>query len=407
MTADAKSPEFPEPTPADRVSRPPGWLTIGVIAGLAAFCAWQPMTALAIAAFVLTVLVLVVAHEAGHLLVARRVGAQVVEFGIGFPPRLYVRRVGDLWVSLNMLPFGGFVALRGELVPDGRGSYALLSVYRRMAISIAGPLVNIVIGLVILVGIEMMPIHTTAGPLRLIDVTPGMRAEMAGLAAGDVMLSVNGVAITDSRGGMAAIRQSRQQAMEIEIERDASIRHVLVPASVAGESHLIGVYSEPACHSDQGDDSCVTIRQWNLNPLSSARAAFVIFGSMAGALGGALGGLVGGDGVGDVSGPVGITRVTGAVVSAASLPAFLLLVALLSINIGIVNLLPLPILDGGRVMLLAIEWARGGRRLSPRMDGLAQLASVALLVALMVIATFGDVERIISGVDPWGQSAER
>ena len=333
---------------------------------------------------------LVLAHEAGHFVTAKLFGVKVLEFGVGFPPRVAAWKFGETEYSINWLPLGGFVRLLGEEDPSDPRSLAAQPAWKRFIVLFAGAGVNLVLPIVLFAIALSLPHEESIGRAVVQGVVPDSPAEAAGLEQGDIVYMIGG---RDAKNVVTASRLVR-----INMGREIDIR-------VKRGDEFLTVAIEPrwAFPSDQGPTGITISSQYPftetvaLPPWESVPAGLrATFDTLLLARNEIIGWIRGGSGPA-VAGPVGIAQTTGEVARAGGAPPLFELAALLSINLGVINLLPLPMLDGGRIFFLLIEVLRGGRRVAPEKEAVVHLVGFVLFVALAVVVTFADISRIIGG----------
>jgi regulator of sigma E protease len=295
--------------------------------------------------------ILVLLHEWGHFVAAKLCGVRVEVFSIGFGPRIFGWKSGDTDYRLSALPLGGYVRMAGDNPVEERtgADYEFLSRprWQRFLIAIAGPVMNILATFVILWGIYAF-VGMPFLPAVIDEVQPGSPAEVSGLKSGDLILSLDGKPVADWPDLADAIRGSDGRQLQLTVQRDGkdfplSITPGRLKDSDGQTAWMIGV-SRPAAekYKHQG-------------PITAAEDAGMATVSGARQIGEVLVGLFSGKvSVHDLAGPVGIVRLSGQ--AAKSGPLELLeLTAIISLNLGLLNLLPIPILDGGHLLMLAIE----------------------------------------------------
>ena len=329
---------------------------------------------------------LVIVHEFGHFIIAKRGGVQVNEFWIGMGPTLLKKERNGTLYCLKLLPFGGACVMEGEDgESDSAHSFGKASLPRRMLIVAAGALMNFLIGFLIVLAVTR-PNGPNGGYIvsTLADVDPASTA--AGeLQAGDEILSVDGYRILVRTDFEMALSRGADTTYEVTVGRDGeklSLPAVRLEAAVEGEDgrKMIGL-----TFAEQPDSIGMHLSMAARTSVNYARLVWV-----------SLGMLVSGQvGVDQLSGPVGVASVM-ATTASYSLAAFLQLVAFISINLGVMNLLPLPALDGGRLVFLIIEGIRR-KPVPPQYEGYIHAAGLMLLLALMVYVTGQDIVRIIAG----------
>ena len=330
---------------------------------------------------------LVIVHEFGHFITAKRGGVQVNEFWIGMGPTLLKKERNGTLYCLKLLPFGGACVMEGEDgESDSAHSFGKASLPRRMLIVAAGALMNFLIGFLIVLAVTR-PNGPNGGYIvsTLADVDPASTA--AGeLQAGDEILSVDGYRILVRTDFEMALSRGADTTYEVTVRRDGeklTLPAVRLEAAVEGEDgrKMIGL-----TFAEQPDSIGMHLNMAARTSLNYARLVWV-----------SLGMLVSGQvGVDQLSGPVGVASVM-ATTASYSILAFLQLVAFISINLGVMNLLPLPALDGGRLVFLILEGIRR-KPVPARYEGYIHAAGLMLLLALMVYVTGQDIVRIIAGV---------
>ena len=363
---------------------------------------------------------LIILHELGHFIVAKRNGVEVEEFGLGFPPRIIGRRFGrGFWrcyYSVNWLPIGGFVRLKGEDGSDRRpGSYGVASLGAKLRILLAGVAVNFLIGaglLTILAVVGLPKILPAEGTpfadrqawslpvdsyvsdrqLRLVWVEPGSTAAQAGLEPGDRIIAIAGRPVASQQhwrtelaaraGGTAdltIIRQHQSQTITVELAAD--------PIEPADDSYL----------DTDSDELVFEVHGWSA-PLAGVIATIQYSQLTIEGAAQAIWSLVSGspETAGElVRGPVGIFQII-KLVSEQSWRLLVLIIALLSLSLAVMNLLlPFPALDGGKALVTV--WCEKVRRrpLSPSTEHWFQLVGLTIiLVMLAAITIFADVPRL-------------
>lgn len=340
--------------------------------------------------FILILGLLIFVHEMGHFIAARLSGVKVEEFGMGFPPRLVAVKRGETVYSLNLIPLGGFCKLLGEEDPSEPRSLASKRPLTRLFVLGAGPMMNAVLPIVLLTIAFMVPRQVVMGDVLVEEVAANSPAAEAGIEAGDTIVSIDGHSVQNYYDLNYNVHLSLGEETTLELEaQDGSQRVVtLVPrwAPPEGEGAMgVTVTLANAYEVSEHDPfweavpkSATTL--WHTFELirNEVRSWF--------ARGAAP----------EVAGPVGIFQLTDEVSAAG--PSYLLeFAAFLSINLAIINILPLPALDGGRIVFVFLEVARRGKRVSPRTEGLVHFAGFVMLIGLILVITYFDILRVISG----------
>ena len=344
----------------------------------------------AIVAFVLILGLLIFVHEAGHFIAARLAGIKVVEFGMGFPPRLLSFKRGETIYSLNAIPLGGFCKLLGEEDPSKAGSFASKSAGTRFGVLVAGPLMNAVLPIVLLSIAFMVPRQVVLGDVVIDQVAANSPAAEAGIQVGDTVLSVNGKPVQSAGDVIYDVHLSMGESTALVLKGADGVQKTvsLVPRwnPPAGEG-AVGVSMNMVNTQEvsQSDPFWVAVPKsgttiWDTFVLMRNEVAGWFIKKTAP----------------QVTGPVGIFQLTGEASQAG--PSYLLqFAAFLSMNLAIVNLFPLPALDGGRIAFILLEVLRRGKRVSPRTEGLVHLVGFMMLIGLMLVVSYYDILRAIRG----------
>ena len=386
---------------------------------------------------------LVVVHEFGHFITAKWAGIRVEEFGLGFPPRIVGMRKRDeggwevIWFgggqneedtygsqkqtpfsgtsgsvsrvgvpasnhtiySLNFIPIGGFVRMPGENgdINDASGSYdphsfAAKPAGKRLIVLVAGVTMNVILAML------LFTIAFGSGEPKLLPeigkVVPASPAAVAGLRPGDTIVSANHQPIK-SFADLQALVNSELQA---DHNQHATLP-VLLQVRRAGSTQLVTTTVNVREHPPAGQGPMGIQASGKLTfdrlplwqaPIRGVQYTFQMTGNFISAIGQMISGAL----PFQLTGPVGIVKITGDV--AQTVPnegwwPLLSLTAVLSLNLAIINILPFPALDGGRVVLVLVEVLRGGRRLKPEVEGIINFIGMAILLTLMVVITFFDV----------------
>ena len=351
---------------------------------------------------VLTVIVFV--HEMGHYLVARWNGIAIQTFSLGFGPELagFNDRHGTRW-KLSAIPLGGYVRFVGDMnaasLPDPEAVEALpeeerkrlfinKNVWRRIAVVAAGPIANVIFTFVVLYALLMVYGQYTIPPV-ISDVTKGGVAATAGLEAGDKVISVDGYAVRGFEDFQRLISTAPDRPVTVVFERQSVDRTIVMVPDVAedtdrfGNVHRIGRIGV----SRQVSDTDVTLYRPNAVEavgLTVDQIHFIVDRTVA-----FLGDFFVGRGdVEQLGGPVKVAKVSGEVAT-LGIAALINLAALLSLNIGLFNLLPVPVLDGGHLLYYVVEAIRG-RPLSQKAQEIGFRVGFAIVGALMVFTLLND-----------------
>lgn len=350
--------------------------------------------------FVVVLSILVLVHEFGHFVTALWIGAKVEEFGVGFPPRAvsFVRR--GIRYSLNWIPLGGFVKIKGESGSD-RGdadSFASKPLWKRFVVLSAGVAMNFALAAILLtVGFATGIPHVIEGDLpataqvsqqavSVVTVVEGSAAAEAGLLPGDQIVSVDGHMFSVAEDAHAYIEEHIEGSMVVMVERGDDFFSYDITATELAEANgdrvlgigllTTGLVSYP----------------WYLAPVKGVVATALFTKEILIAFGQLIGNLIVKQEVSvDLSGPVGIAVLTGEVAK-LGFSYLIQFTALLSINLAVINFLPFPALDGGRAFFLLVEKLIG-RPVKASIEAVAHNVGFAMLMMLVILVTYRDVVR--------------
>lgn len=371
---------------------------------------------LTIVVFIFTLLILVLSHEFGHFLVAKKFGVKILEFGFGLPPRIFGKKIGETIFSLNWLPIGGFVRLFGEDETDkkvlgNKRSFAAKPVLQRIGIVIAGVVMNFLLAAVLFWVVlaaqgfkEQIPLltpfkffgvnQTNEAMILIGGVAADSPAASAGIKSGDRVLELNGVKLESGEEVISLTKQYAGQEATFTLEDPSkNTRQVkVIPREnpPAGQGPL-GVelgsinianlnYETPGQKLASGLTHSYNLTAYSISILGRLISTSISAGNLEPISQ-------------SVSGPVGITNITGAILQTQSpLIPYLNFVALLSLNLAVINILPFPALDGGRLFFLTVE-AVTRRRVKPEVERWVHTIGMAILIALILLITFSDIKK--------------
>jgi regulator of sigma E protease len=356
---------------------------------------------LSLFAFFVVLSLLVFFHELGHFIVAKRAGVQVEEFGFGYPPRLirFWQHKGTEY-TINAIPFGGFVRMRGEEDPNVAGGFANKDKKTRIAVLCAGAAMNLVLACFV-AGLNYSlgaPYPVAFDNTMVVGIAPNSPAATAGLQVGDLILKVNDQAINKPDELKEHVAKLVGQEITLEVKRGTEIFRVsLVPRVNPPESQgAMGV-------SITAYPSKIDIRRYPVPQamLMGAREILATITLTMYAPVALIRGLIPLEAARPV-GPVGIYQLTGSAVQQSVATGWwypiLRLTSLLSTALAITNLLPLPALDGGRIFFVLVEAVRG-RRVDPQREGAIHFIGLAALIALLLIVSYYDISRPLPIID--------
>lgn len=359
------------------------------------------MTILYVLLAILLLGILIMVHEMGHFFAARLCGIAVKEFSIGFGPKLiqWTSKKHETVFSIRPIPLGGYCMFYGDtdddpdgtLMKDDPRNYNKAAVWKRMISVIAGPLMNIVLAFVVAI-IFTFSFGTAITAPYVADVTPGAPAQIAGLEAGDTFLNINGIDMTDltSQDVSEVITATNGADVKLTVDRNGETKELtIIPKlDAASGRYLIGI---TITHVADIPITQVIPAAWDI----TAKAGTDILK--------ALGKLfTTGEGLDQSAGPIGVIQMIASETQQAQeqqasggITIFLYLMIFISINLGLMNLLPIPGLDGSRLIFMIIEAIRR-RPVNQRIESYIHLGGYLFLFAFMIFFTFKDVARIFS-----------
>lgn len=382
--------------------------------------------------FLLILSLLVFVHELGHFLMAKRSGILVEEFGFGLPPRIWGKKIGETVYSINLLPIGGFVKLFGE--DDGSGSekrevgrevrnrklgraFWAKPISTRLLVILAGVLMNFLLALLVFsITYWVMGIPTKTGQIKILGVAKDSPAALAGLKDGDQVVSLDGRKVEIGEEFINLTKERAGQVIRLEIKRDkdnpcqpnqkvlGGMVGIDFSLNCKEGNLLVSLIPRVNPPEDQGPLG-VIISEMEMKHYSSYLMPF--YGIREGlkesvawgktillSLGQMIKGLSQGQVPKDIAGPIGIYQATGIVAKSGYL-AILEFIGILSVNLAIINILPFPALDGGRLILLGVEKIFG-RRVTPKIEAWVNNLGMIILLFLLLLVTINDLLRIFS-----------
>jgi len=353
--------------------------------------------------FLVILTVLVFVHEMGHYLVARRNGVRVEVFSVGFGPELFGwnDKAGTRW-KFSAIPLGGYVKMfgdadvastqvdGGEQMTDAERevSFHHKRLRQKTAIVAAGPLANFLFAIVLLAGLYSV-VGQRYAPATVDWIQPGSAAEAGELMIGDRIVEVDSVGIDRFEELQRVVRGNPGRAMEFVVERDGKpVVLDVTPKSVeqtdafgnTSTIGLLGIRSQQTRMVRHDPLSAVwlaTVETWSLTRQTLEAVGQMIVGSRQ---------------TEELGGPLRIAQISGAVAE-AGLVTTIWFTALLSINLGLINLFPIPILDGGHLVFYLAEAIRG-RPLGERVQEIASMAGLTLVIGLMIFVTWNDIVQL-------------
>ena len=321
--------------------------------------------------------IIIFVHEGGHLLCAKACGIYVEEFSVGMGPLLFSFTKGDTKYSLRLLPIGGYCKMPGE---DGESEYEngfdKKSVPKRMLVVAGGALFNLLFAMILFI-VAFMGLGVSTSEPIIGEVSEGYPAYEAGLEEGDRIVSINGTAVEGWEDMTALIRENLGNEMAVTVERgNETLELSMTPVENENGVGVIGVVAARESVSVFEAVKIGFVQTYELTKLVLVSLWQMITGAI---------GL-------ELSGPVGVGQMVGQAASYGFFN-FLVFIAAISVNLGVVNLLPLPALDGSRLVFLAVEGIRR-KPVNPSVEGAIHFVGFILLMVLMVIITYFDIARL-------------
>lgn len=328
---------------------------------------------------------IVIFHELGHFLLAKWNGIEVIEFSLGMGPRLLSHVWGDTRYSLKLLPIGGSCQMVGEEeASDSEGAFGNKSVWARIAVVAAGPVFNFVLAWVL----ALIIVGSVGYDNTMVDIIPDSAAAEAGMEDGDQIISINGSRTWLYREVSLYSSLHQGQTATVVFERNGEKQTVvLTPKQSDTGAYLYGfsrtVQREKGGALETVGYSCAEIRYWLKATVESLKM------------------LVGGQvGLEEMSGPVGIVSTIGDTYKESRVDGWyyvtmnmIMIAILLSVNLGVMNLLPIPALDGGRLVFLILEAIRG-KAIPQEKESMVHFTGFVLLMGLMAVILFSDLHKL-------------
>ncbi len=338
--------------------------------------------------------VLIFVHEFGHFLTAKLSGVGVLKFSLGFGPRLVGKKIGETEYQVSVLPLGGYVKLLGESEDDSlseedkKRSFAAQRVWKRMLIVVTGPLFNFLLAVVIFTFVHMWGVPVLLPKVG--TVQEGAAAFQAGLKKGDTIIAIDGKSVDRWTDMAELISGSGGRVLKMTVRRDGTIKDISVQPTlfkvrdIVGEdeeSYKIGITPAMATRTERLNPllACGEAlgQTWTVSKLTLLSVIKIFEGVVSPKT---------------LGGPIMIAQLAGAQAKEGIIP-FILFMALLSINLAVLNLFPIPILDGGHLFFYLIE-AVTGKEINVKWRERAQQIGFILLILLMVFVVMMDLGRL-------------
>ncbi|SMC76286.1 site-2 protease. Metallo peptidase. MEROPS family M50B [Desulfocicer vacuolatum DSM 3385] len=349
-------------------------------------------------AFVIVLGILVFFHELGHFLMARFFGVGVETFSLGFGPKIYRRRVGFTQYCISLIPLGGYVKMVGEepgaplAETDLHLSFNHKKLYQKILIVAAGPLFNFLLAFLIFYAIFQFSGLYFVKPV-VGEIGENSPAQVAGMVTGDVVVAIDGKPVTSWDDMVALIGDSAGEILAIQVERSGRdlllqvVPETRVSKNIFGEDinrHMIGVgASGDVTHISLNPFQALwhgALRTWEISRLTVLSVVKIFKGSVS---------------ADSLGGPIMIAQMAGKQAK-AGVASFFFFIAMLSVNLGIINLFPVPVLDGGHILFFCYE-AVTGKPAGEKFREQANRLGMGLLLALMVFVFYNDIIRIFNG----------
>ncbi len=343
--------------------------------------------------FFLILIILILAHELGHFFTAKLFKVRVEEFGIFLPPRIFSFKKGETVYSMNAIPLGGFNKLAGEEDPKVPGSLAGKSIPVRLIVLSAGSVMNILLPIILLSIAFMIP-HlesvnansTDKGQVFVMEVVSNSPADKAGIKVNDIILDANGQPVQNVDDYENIVLSNLGTEITVTVKHyNGTIADVeLTPqANAPATQGATGVAITNAVRKSDPFWVAIpngAISYWNMIELFVTGVVGMIKGSVPVSL----------------TGPVGLAQLTGEIVK-TGIANLLSFAAVISLNLGIVNIFPIPAMDGGRIVFVLLEWARRGKRVSPKTEAMVHSIGFMVLMILFLVISYHDILRIVQG----------
>jgi regulator of sigma E protease len=352
---------------------------------------------LSILTFLVVLSILVLVHEAGHYFAAKRAGVLVEEFGFGLPPRLIGKKIGETLYSLNLLPFGGFVRLHGENADDEitnpKRAFMNKNKKTRSAIILAGVFMNFILGITsFAITYTFLGIPKNTENVRVVEVSKDSPADLIGIKKDDVVRIVNGQEVKSNDGFISIIEKNKGKEVVIGYERSGvdgmSVARVTPRENPPANEGSLGVL--------------ISTSETYFPPIwqrpfygvyYGMKDAFYWAGIILNGMKSLVTDLSKGSAPNDLAGPVGIYALT---TQAAKFGILTLInfLGVLSINLAVLNVLPFPALDGGRLLFIVIERIFG-KRVLPKVEATIHTVGIVILITMILAITAHDIQKLV------------
>ncbi|MBI2268650.1 MAG: RIP metalloprotease RseP [Candidatus Blackburnbacteria bacterium] len=350
--------------------------------------------------FIAVLSLLIFVHEFGHFIVAKKSGIKIEEFALGFPPRLISKKIGETIYSLNAIPIGGFVRLYGEdsaVTKNRNRSFYYKGKGVRALVSIAGVLANFLLG-VLAFGIVFWAqgIPQTTDKIQVNAIAENSPAQQVGLAEGDEILKVNNEKVDQVQKFISIVDQNKGKEILLTVKRDSQEFEIRVVPRIDPPKHEgpLGVAVSDMILAQPPFWQRPFVSFWYGFSEATTWVGNTVLGFWS-----MITGAIRGEAPSGVTGPIGIFQVTSAFAKLGILP-LLTFIAILSINLAVLNIVPFPALDGGRLLFIVAE-TLFGKRILPSFEKVIHIAGLIILLTLIFLVTIQDIRRLVGGGSPF------
>ncbi|MDD4976920.1 MAG: M50 family metallopeptidase [Bacteriovorax sp.] len=342
--------------------------------------------------FIVALSILVLVHEWGHFIAARKTGVKVEEFGLGLPPRMIGKKIKGTIYSLNWLPIGGFCKLYGE-DPTSPGnsdkseSFFYKKPWQKLIIVLGGVLMNLVLAIVVFsVVYAILGVPKEIEKVKVVGVTENSPAQIAGLKEGDWIVSVDGVQVSSSDQLTNEVAKYKGKSVDLEINGDKLVKVEVRENPPEGEGAMGVAISNM---------EMIKLPWYRFYEGIGAgfQEAYYWGKIIVVGVGNMLGNLFSGQVPKDVAGPIGMYEATSSINKNQGFLAVVHFFGIVSVNLAVVNVLPFPALDGGRIIFVLYEMI-SRRKANQKVEAVVNNVGMMILLALIVLVTVGDVVRI-------------
>ena len=348
--------------------------------------------------FIVALSILVLVHEWGHFIVARKTGVRVEEFGLGLPPKIWGKKIGETVYSLNWLPIGGFCKLYGEdpsgeeKIDNKKVSFEYKKPWQKMLIVLGGVIMNLVLAVVIFcVVYTVLGVPKDVDRVSIVGISKDSPAEKSGIKENDVIYKVNEMEVKKTTELMDEVGKNKGGKVMLEVgdKNRENLRKVEVEVRQnppEGEGSMGVAISNTEMEK-------VAWYRIDRGIVAGFKEAYYWGKIIGGGVFKMIGGLLTGNVPKDVSGPIGMYEATSAINKNQGFLAVVHFFGIVSVNLAVVNVLPFPALDGGRIIFVIYEMITK-KRANPKLETTINNVGMMLLLGLILLITIGDVTRI-------------